>query len=140
MGGVDDQAQPPPPDRDGEPGDGEDDVQADDFETQVHQPGRRPGGEEVHAAAVRALKKPLFTVDSSKRQGLEECQGCGLRKVAAEMECRVCETPTKREMVENIILEGITSIAKEVQVMNELRQGLQRVIVDEVAMSISPEG
>ena len=56
------------------------------------------------------------------------------------MECRVCETPTKREMVENIILEGITSIAKEVQVMNELRQGLQRVIVDEVAMSISPEG
>ena len=86
---------------------------------------------------MKALKK---SVDLSKHQELEECQGCGLRKVAVEMECRVCGTSTKKEKVENIVLEGIKSITKEVQVMNELRQGLQQVIVDEVAMSVSPEG
>ena len=164
---FDDQAQPPSPKGYGEPGDGEDDVQADDFETRVHgllmtevedavdrryrlqgkqpahrlhQPGRRPGGEEVHAA-VRALKKTeVAPITSSKHQGLEECQGCGLKKVEADIECRACETPTRSETVENIILEGIKGITREAQVMNELRQGLQRVIVDEVAMSISPEG
>ena len=162
---FDGKAQPPSPDRDGDPGDGEGDAQADDFEAQVHgllmtevdeqdavnrryrlqgkqpahrlhQQGRRPGGEEVYAA-VKALKK---SVDLLKHQELEECQGCGLRKVAVEMECRVCETSTKKDKVENIVLEGIKSITKEVQVMNEPRQGLQQVIVDEVAMSISPEG
>ena len=157
---FDDQAQPPSPNGNDDPGDGEDDAQADDFEAQVHgllmseveeqdavdrryrlqgkqpahrlhQPGRRPGGEEVHAA-VWALKK--IEITPSKHQGLEECQGCGLKKIEADMECRVCETPTRREAVENTILEGIKGITK----VNVLRQGLQRVIVDEV--SISPEG
>ena len=66
----------------------------------LHQQGRPPG-EEVYAA-VKALKK---SVGLSKHQELEECQGCGLRKVAVEMECRVCGTSTKKEKVENIVLE-----------------------------------
>ena len=81
-------------------------------------------------AAVRALKKIEVTpITLSKHRGLEECQGCGLKKIEADIECRVCETPTRRKTVENIILKGIKGITK---VMNELRQGLQRVIVDEV--------
>ena len=157
---FDDQAQPPSPDRGGE-----EDAQADDFETQVHgllmtevdeheavdrryrlqgkQPahrlhhqGRRPGGEEVYTA-VKVLSKSRNTVDLNRYQ---ECQGCGLQKVAVERERRVCETPKEEKNVEEIVVEGIKSITKEVQVMNELRQGLQQVIVDEVAMSIAPEG
>ena len=162
---FDDQAQPPSPDRDGDHGDGEEDAQADDFEAQVHgllmtevdehdvadrryrlqgkQPahrlhhqGRRPGGEEVYTA-VKALSQSRNTVDLNRYQ---ECQGCGLKKVAVEKECRVCETPNEEKDVEEIVVEGIKSITREVQVMNELRRGLQQVIVDEVAMSISSEG
>ena len=100
----------------------------------LYHQGRRPGGEEVYTA-VKALSK---SQDNLNRY--QECQGCGLQKVAIERKCRVCETPKEEKKEEEIVVEGIKSITREVQVMNELRQGLQQVIVDEAAMSISPEG
>ena len=95
-------------------------------------PGRRPGGEDV-SAAVRTLQK----FNLGDHEELEVCQGCGFKKRSKEMERKMCETPTQKDLVKKTILEGIKGIAKEMEVMSMLRQGFQQVIADEVAMSIS---
>lgn len=61
-----------------------------------HCGGRRPGG--------HPLSTPWQAASSWS----------ALRRMSKEMERKMCETPTQKDLVEKTILEGIKGIAKEI--------------------------